>query len=107
MCLYNLNGRFVPASYVLTSIYENLNRIYNNQIMTLTEPTTTNKVIIKNNLFYDKAHSLYPEFEEAQDRWDIIAERAAEEVKIEMEFMGGLLDIYHAIGEAFSPKNTG
>ena len=107
MCLYNLEGRFIPASYVLTSIYENLNKIYNNQIMTLTEPTTTNKVVIKNNLFYDKAHSLYPEFEEAQDRWDITAERAAEEVKIEMEFMGGLLDIYHAIGEAFSPKNTG
>lgn len=102
MLLYNLEGRFIPASYVLFTVYSNLLKVYGIiEEQTYSIKNDTNKVIINNNIDNSDIPP-YWEVPYAKDRWNIVKSIASNEITIKMEFMAGLLDIYKAISAAFT-----
>lgn len=103
--LYRLNGKFIPASYIYSSIYNNLLNVYQD----LTQETTIknvqsygNKVVITNNITENIIQQKVPYDVFLQERWDIVANEAPSEVSITFTFMAGLLDIFEAIPKAFN-----
>lgn len=102
MLLYNLEGRFIPASYVLFTVYSNLLKVYGIiEEQTDSIKNDTNKVIINNDIDNFDIPS-YEEVPFAEDRWNIVKNIANNVITIKMEFMAGLLDIYKAISAAFT-----
>lgn len=102
MLLYNLQGKFIPASYVLTSVYNNLlNVYYDVQSEMLNVSREANQIHIINNI----SHRSIPDWDfmpKAQDRWNYVKDLAAQTVKIKMSFMAGLLDIFEQLPNAFN-----
>ena len=99
--LYRLNNIYLPASYILYTIYEQLLPIYNDIITNFTASTTTNRVeIISHNLTPAdiKTGSDYPT---SKDRWDYISSEATQNTKIQFLFMAGMLDIFENLAKAF------
>lgn len=111
MLLYNLNGIFIPASYVLESVYQNLKNFYDyekieNKIQQTSKVTIINNLNIKQiptSVKVDKKGVKHgTKFNTAQSRWDEMANKANKNVKIEMQFMAGLLDIHNELIQAFT-----
>lgn len=88
--LYRLNTFYVPASFVLDEIYNNLKQIYqslNSEINTLDQH---NRVSIINNVTYSDeiAKGNTP-----QEKAESISKYTQSNIDIQFSFMGGLLDI--------------
>lgn len=101
MLLYNLQGKFIPASYVLFAVYNNLQKIYGNieqELYSISKDT--NKVLITNTIDYLDIPDYYI-VPNAQDRWNIVSELIKSKTLIKMEFMAGLLDIFKQLPNAF------
>ena len=115
MLLYNLNGIFIPASYVLESVYESLKNFYDYEKIE-NKIQQTSKVTIINNLNINQIPTSVKvdkkgvkhgtKFNTAQSRWDEMANKADKNVKIEMQFMAGLLDIHNELIQAFTIQNN-
>lgn len=115
--LFFLQTRYVPASYIYTQIYTNLLQAYNEieanyYSLNTNSISNNNKIIIQNsiaseNIPHQKSdYYIGPKqagtYYTPQSRWDYIAELASKEVKVEMIFMAGLLDIFEKIPQAFN-----
>lgn len=112
--LYNLNGIFIPASYVLESVYQSLKSFYDREEIA-NKIQQTSKVTIINNLNINQIPTSVKvdennekhgtKFKTAQSRWKEMSDIANENVKIEMQFMAGLLDIHNKLIKAFTISN--
>ena len=105
--LYVVQGRYVPASLVYTSIYNSLNDIYQDITQQLADLVNTsrikNSVSIVNNIKesnytwnYSEAPNNY-----AQNRFNQVSAEAASNVDIRFYFLAGILDIFEQIPNAF------
>ena len=99
--LYRLSGKFIPASYVYFSIYNNLLKVYTD----LAQETSIknvqnqgNKVVITNNI----TENSIPYGGSPQARWDAVSNDALSSISITFTFMAGLLDIFEALPNAFN-----
>lgn len=102
MLLYKLESKFIPASYILTSVYNNLLHFYYEvETEMFNVSKNANQVHIINNI----NEKYVPDWEfmpKAQDRWNYVRDQAASVVKIKMSFMAGLLDIFEQLPNAFN-----
>ena len=100
--LYRLNGVYVPSSYILNSIAENLSTVYQ-QIAEMDTPLefaqhAQNRVaIIPHSLTPDDI----PKKGTSQERWNWVAEQGNANTKINFIFMAGMLDIMEQLQAAF------
>lgn len=112
--LYYLNNVYIPASYVLQNIYENLTQLMaqleqdyediSNQ--RYTSQQVKSEIIIINNVSEAAYQPAYEDEPSTPKRWSIASHKAQEEVKIEFLFMAGLLDIFEQLPNAFNDINT-
>lgn len=105
MLVYNLQGQFIPASYVLDTVYHNLFNLYQKIESTINDSSKnpSNQIHITNTI----SNNDIPSYEEkgfklAQSRWNYVRKTATENIQIKMTFMGGLLDIFHQLPNAFN-----
>ena len=99
--LYRLNGKFVPASYIYSSIYNNLIKVYADLTQNISIENVQsegNKVVITNSV----TENSIPYDAALQKRWDAVSEAALSDVTITFTFMAGLLDIFENIPNAFN-----
>ena len=99
--IYRINSKYVPSSFVLTKIGNNLEQIYADIIANNPITNTGNKVTIINNvtesiLEDESIKSLPP-----QEKWEKVRDYTASNIHIQFTFMGGLLDILEEIPAAF------
>lgn len=104
--LFSVNGKFVPASFVYSSIYNSLTAAYNNIIDATSDiPSMTaksnNKVSVTNNISQAAIPSVNSGLS-IQSRWNSVAKQAAGNVTISFTFLGGMLDIFEQIQQAFN-----
>lgn len=88
--LYRINTFYVPASYILEEIYNNLVKIYqdlNSQINTLNQH---NRVTIINNVEYSEEIA---KGDTPQARAEAMSSYTQSNIDIQFSFMGGLLDV--------------
>ena len=106
--LYVLQGKYIPASYVYTTIYNRLIEAYSyisSEVKTTINAgkASSNNVNIINNLSDNDIHNWNESgWHHAQRRWDDMSEKAFQNVDINFVFMAGLLDIFEAIPSAFN-----
>ena len=102
--IYRLNSAlFIPASYILRNITENLKSFLNivtQDLRELTLKTNDSKIYINNNLSYDifKNDNNFKKLS-TQQKWETVADYAEQNVKITMLFLSGLLDIFENLPE--------
>ena len=102
--LYALNGVYVPSSYILETVYQNLLGVYSQ----LTQNFKTTADLIKNshNKVIIKEHGLTAQNSNpyetplAQDRWEEMGAKAAAATSIQFIFMSGMLDIVEGLAAA-------
>ena len=97
--LYQLNGAYIPASYVLYTIYENLNEFYHNEYMnSVGDFVGKNRVTISNvpQISYtgEDDVSLITQFQ-------TVSEQVLEATHIQFMFMAGMLDIFSNLSKVF------
>lgn len=105
--LYRLNGIYIPSSYIIETIYQNLIPVYadlaeNFSLKTNIVNNSKNKVLIKTHNLSDKDIPTGEEYSTAQSRWEAISSQAIENTKIQFIFMAGMLDIFEQLNEAFN-----
>ena len=109
--LFSLQGgNLVPASYLYSSIYNALISAYQGIVAEVEKPlyetaikqgSAGNRVTITNNISnQDIPH--FTEVPNAGERWDYVSGIAASSVNISFTFLGGMLDIFEAIANAFN-----
>ena len=99
--LYQLNGAYIPASFVLETIYQNLNDFYNKEYTNcISDFKVRNKVIITNNA-NDKAMWYGSNIEESFQK---TSENVLANINIQFIFMAGMLDIFTNLSKAFDVK---
>ena len=102
--LYALNGVYVPSSYILETVYQNLLGVYSQ--LTQDFKTTADLVEHSNNKVIIKEHGLTPHDNNrfktplAQDRWKKMGKAAAAATSIQFIFMSGMLDIVEKLADA-------
>ena len=107
--LLQLNGIYIPYSYVLTNIIEHLKRVYND-ILTKNEPTKNltgdkqrSTLEIYNSLSYATLKPIEEDItlSSSAEKWNAMAQVASDKVKIHFLFMSGMLDIMEDLEESF------
>lgn len=107
--LLHLNTTYIPQSFILFNIYDNLLEVYSD-IITFHDSTKNgeigktkvrNKLYINNNI--TEENLTIPEGSSAE-RWNYVSNKAQEEVTIQYLFMAGMLDILEEIEKAFEQK---
>lgn len=106
MHLLTLNGIYIPQSYLLQSIVNNLRTMVNDVMNNLqpsreTLDTTKNRLYLDNPLSYKDLESLGDDWPNAHVKWQAMSEIAQEKVHINFLFMGGMLDIMQELENAF------
>ena len=105
--LYSVQGKLVPASYVLSSIYQNLLTAYQtiiSQSDTLPEviaASSENAVTINNGISSANIPN-WRDMPAPQNRWNKVAADASANITIKFTFLGGMLDMFEAIPNAFN-----
>lgn len=104
--LYQLNGSYIPASYILQNIYENLaeiigdiNSLSENSRMTSEKVKSTLHVI--NNVAEESLPEKYHNAENTSN-WQKYSQYAQDTVTIHFLFMAGILDIFEQLPNAFN-----
>ena len=88
-------------SFILQQIYTNLTNIYQELVSKVKDP---NEIITKNYLYVYNNIQLSHIGDETMDsasRWNLVSQKAQQEVTINFMFMGGILDILQKMAEAF------
>ena len=99
--LYFLNQGYVPASYIITSIYTNLSAFYNQELNDgYEEFMTRNRVLIINNA----SENLIPKTGTLQDKFEATAAAAWSQIDIQFIFMAGMLEIFQNLGTVFNVR---
>lgn len=106
--LYHLNGAYIPASYVLQNIYENLATVIKdiNDIAPnkrITSSKVSSRLEIINNVTENSLPEKYQNANQKQN-WNKYSQYAQDEVTIHFLFMAGILDIFEQLGQAFEIK---
>ena len=100
--LYQFNTLYIPASYVLQNICNNLKKIYNDLIK---EETTTMKTYNTSTQVYIEnpiTPSSVDTTKKVEDRWESVSELAKAQTKIHIMLMAGILDIFQQIPDLIS-----
>ena len=111
MHLLTLNGIYIPQSYLLQSIVNNLRTMVNDVMNNLqssrdTLDTTKNRLYLDNPLSYKDLENLGDDWPNTRVKWQAMSELAQEKVHINFLFMGGMLDIMQELENAFkNPYN--
>lgn len=115
--IYNVSGKFIPASLVYTQIYNNLCDAYSQIENTVRIDTlnTSSSVQIMNNISpqdipkWDTGaqkgkdgHYISAPYAQPQARWNAVAALANTSINIRFSFLAGLLDIFTKLPEAFN-----
>ena len=100
--IYRLNTRYIPSSFILNKIYDNLTEIYlnileNNPV----ERTTNNYVTITNNNTTEVFNDPKVQNKSLEDQWIAVREIVEHNILVLFSFMGGLLDILENLPKAF------
>lgn len=99
--LYQLNSAYVPASFIVESIYQNLQQFYSLEYSNcVTDFIEHNKVIINNPTNEGMAY-ITTDITEAFAK---TSEIALNNTTIQFVFMAGMLDIFKNLGKAFDVK---
>ena len=96
-----LNNTYYFFSFILQQIYTNLTNIYQELVSKVKDP---NEIITKNYLYVYNNIQLSHIGDETMDsasRWNLVSQKAQQEVTINFMFMGGILDILQKMAEAF------
>lgn len=90
--LYRINQFFVPASFILDEIYNNLVQVYQHTVdeTTFQNIKQHNRVTIINDNTYD---SVQISGDTPQERAESVSKYVLSNISIQFSFMGGLLDI--------------
>lgn len=90
--LYRINQHYIPASFILQEIYENLVKVYQdiNTNIRLSNIQAHNRVTITNNVTYESAEV---SGDTPQERAASVSAYALSHISIQFSFMGGLMDI--------------
>ena len=100
--LYQFNTLYVPASYVIKNISENLKKFYNilegerETFKTKSSIEFVNPITV-NDIPSSETMPL------AQDRWNEVSKKAQESVSIHVLLMAGLLDMFENLPELINP----
>lgn len=100
--LYFLNGIYIPASYVIYNIYNNLSLFYGRLTKDMEDIKQRNRVVITNNASLQtiaKSDKLT-----LAERFQETAAAAMNQITIQFLFMAGMLDILNNLGNAFQIK---
>ena len=100
--LYRLNSVYIPASYILYTIYQQLVPIYEDIALNFNNFPKTNNVIITTHNLTNADIPTDSEHSSAISRWDYISEQGIKNTKIQFMFMAGMLDIFKNLGNAFN-----
>lgn len=98
LTLYYLNQTYIPGSYILYNIYENLKAFYNKLPTEEQKVKKRNRVVITNNASVDNI--VYSS--NLQDAFSKTAAAAEKNIKIQFLFMAGMLDILDSLSEIFN-----
>ena len=109
MHLLVLNNIYIPQSYLLMNIYENLVAVYadlNNNFKAIEKRQTSSKVksslVLNNQISYSDLFSVYRDQTSMQQKWDDMSDLATSTVSISFFFMAGMLDILESLQSAFT-----
>lgn len=118
--LYNIQGRFIPASFVYSTIYNSLLDVYQDIVTNINKysipGSVTNYLKINNDIKEDIKPSgdllTHSPYNQAQERFDAVADiaegtfgmggKSFKGVDIKFNFLAGILDIFEAIPNAFN-----
>lgn len=99
--LYQLNQAYVPASFLLETIYQNLNEFYHKECQEcVTNFKNRNKVVITNNA--NEQATWYGK--DPQDMFEKTSANVLANIDIQFIFMAGMMDIFSNLTNAFKPK---
>lgn len=99
--LYALNQAYVPASYVLETIQQQLSKFYKTQLSEdVEEWTNTNRVVITN----DATEALISREGTLEERFSSTAGAVESQISIQFLFMAGMLDIFKNLESALQVK---
>ena len=104
--LYHLNTAYIPASYILQNIYENLIKVVKNindnlPSERLTDENVKSNLEITNNVTEDTLPEKYRKANNVSN-WKKYSQYAQDTVTIDFLFMAGILDIFEKLPEAFN-----
>lgn len=102
--LYLLNGAYIPASYILQNIYENLSEIVSD-IIQEEERMTSSKVKSRLEVINNVSQNDFPEENQNATylpNWNKYSQYAQDTVTIHFLFMAGILDIFEQLPNAFN-----
>ena len=107
--LLNLNGIYVPQSYVLFSIIEQLKRVYANiltetSVSNITSEKTKNSLELSNpmnNSILEEIRNDKENYPTTASQWNAVSQYAQSTVTIHFMFMGGMLDIMQQLEKSF------
>ena len=99
--IYKLNTIYVPASYVLQTIHDQLVPIYNDIVTNFYTAPKSNYVQIQTHNLTPKDIPDPKNMPDFHDRWQAISEMAMSQTKIQFLFMAGLLDIITSLEYTF------
>ena len=110
MHLLLLNNVYMPQSYVLQNIYENLVEVYGKMNDTfkdlssgkrITSTKVKSEIYLNNPMNYSNLNKVYQEETSMQEKWNKVSAEAQSSVKISFFFMAGMLDILEGLQAAF------
>ena len=99
--LYHVMNLYVPASYVLQNIYENLIKL----TQSITERMTSEKVHSSIEIFNNIDYANYQgqlDGEDSAYKWNYMSKEAENNVKIHVLFLAGILDILENLQPIFN-----
>ena len=102
--LYHVNSLYIPASYVLQNIYENIAKLIQAisvEQTNLTSNKVNSSVALINNITYDSMQSQFKDGMTSPERWSFVSKTAENEVKLHILFLAGILDILEQLPNAF------
>ena len=104
--LYYLNGVYIPSSYILFTIHDELQHIYEDIIENFVVAPKTNYVHITTHSLTANDIPDPATMPNSLDRWHDISQKAMKNTKIKFLFMAGLLDIMEKLAQSFNIKNV-
>lgn len=94
--LYQLNGAYIPASFVLETIYQNLKQFYEGELNNYTTDFMDRNKVTINNVPEQYAHGA-----NIFDQFEFVSNKVLSMTHIQFLFMAGMLDIFTNLSKAF------
>ena len=97
--LYQLNGAFIPASFVIETIYQNLKEFYQKEMTNYTTDFMNRNKVVISDVPQQYAHGA-----NIIDQFSSISNKVLAMTQIQFIFMAGMLDIFTNLAKAFDVK---